>query len=140
MKKFNINKRLLFLIYVGIKSIPPKQYSDVEEMKIISNIILPNFEKLIPEIIKLDKETIMIATDFSCGLIEEEEYKKNLLKANKDLNLGLKKKENEIVEVSLENEEFKKLHDIYSNQGKMWFRNLEDFLEVDSILDLSKKK
>ena len=132
VKTLKIKRVFAYAIYNNLKNIAPKDYPTTGEIKSTIGAILPGVKQHISKYLDIVKFAEELSESVVSKKVSEEEAKIKVDELNAEWAKYNKDGGNEIVEVSLNDEDFKILKSQFEreNWGKNWVKNIEEFGEL----------
>lgn len=133
-KEIKLKRINAWIVYDNLRSIPPKEFDTVGQIKTLMNGVLPAFKSKI-------KEHIDMMTDFRAfnqKAIEEKmpqhDLEKKVAEVNKIWSTYNKEHGKEVVTISLDKEAMSVLTTLFNKYGNKMFNTIEEFVEVEEAI------
>ena len=131
MKNLELKKVSIAIVWNGLKSTPPREFSTIGEIESASNV-LDKLKEAIPEFVKIIEEGEAIGNEMMRGKMTPELQKKReeYLKKTSEIESKEGKK---VVKIELEDEDFKNFFQQCERWSKNWFNR------IDGLMDFRKE-
>ena len=132
MKKLELKKVSVAIVWNGLKTTPPKEFPTIGEIESASKVI-DELKESIPEFVKIIEEGEAIGNEMAKGKITPELQKKReeYLKKTNEIE---SKNGKDIVKIELEDEDFKVFFQQCERWGKNWFNRIDGLLDFRKVL------
>ena len=132
MKKLELKKVAVAIVWNGLKTTPPKEFPTIGEIESASKVI-DELKESIPEFVKIIEEGEAIGNEMAKGKITPELQKKReeYLKKTNEIE---SKNGKDIVKIELEDEDFKVFFQQCERWGKNWFNRIDGLLDFRKVL------
>ena len=139
MKTLKTNKLNCYVTWINV-NIPPKDYNDAEEMKVLINDVRPLFREEIPEFVDLQDKITDMQKDFAIGKIKRIDADRKL----NDLNTESRKLELAIgqdeVELKFDDQWATTLINFFNRVGRTWFNDAERYFKFEEQINAMNKQ
>ncbi len=140
MKTLSIQKNRLAALYSVLKTLPPKQFENVEVMKQLQEKIFPVIGKEMEDYITIQDKIKVIQREFTLDRIKEEDANESVNNLRKEINKIDARNEEVTVQVEFEDADFNVFFDLFAKHGKEIFNKVEDYLAVTKNMDAANSQ
>ena len=139
MKTLKTNKLNCYVTWINV-NIPPKDYNDAEEMKVLVSDIRPLLKEEISEFVELQDKITEMQKDFAIGKIKRIEADNKL----NDLNMESRKLElsigQEEVELKFDDQWATVFVNFFNRVGRGWFNDAERYFSFEKQINAMNKQ
>lgn len=140
MKTLHTRKIFALVAYNNIRRTAPREFPNIEEMKLTVEEILPEFVENLEEFIKFRKESDAVNDQFSAGELEEEVARAKIRDVALEAGKWEQKHGREMIDIEFENDAFNTFFQQFERWGKNWMNTVEDFMEFRQHINEANKQ
>lgn len=134
MKTISLKKLHAFVVYQNLKRTPPKEFTDLDEMTVVVDVILPAFQAVSGKFLEFRKQSETLGNDLGTGRLTKEDWEEKVQALQKELRTFELSEGEQLSEVQIETSGYNKLEALFTKWGKNWFADLEDFMAVNKAI------
>jgi hypothetical protein len=136
MKQINTKRILAYVVYQNLKSTPPKEFPDINEMVETVDNILPALQPHVTDFIQYRKDADEVSSQLAAGTLTKEAAADKMTNLQKEVNKYETERGDEPVVIEMEGGTYNVFKTLFERWGKNWFNKIEDFVQFRK--DLAK--